>query len=338
MARGFNWHGAAAADVDCDGDVDLFVPSNGANHLYLNQADGTFTDVAQEWGVAIPAAGTGAVFFDYDDDGDRDLFVARIGSQILFENRLVPDGKAQFVDVSGQSGIGDRPAHGFGVAVADVDGDRDLDVFVAAYNSFGDVLPDSWYDAHNGMPNLLFLNLGDGQFREVAIDRGVRGDRWAYAAAFADYDQDGDQDLYVANDYGGNNLFRNDGTGHFEDFTEAAGVLDPGNGMGVSWGDYDNDGLIDLYVMNMSSTAGNRILGRLYEDARGVGATLVKLAAGNSLFRNLGDGTFQNVSKESGGVGAAWAWGGGFTDLDNDGCDDLFISNGFITGKSAKDT
>jgi hypothetical protein len=161
--------------------------------------------------------------------------------------------------------------------------------------------------------------------------------RWSYAAAFNDVNLDGRPDLYVANDFGENALFVNQGTG-FVDQAETRGVLDPGNGMGADFGDYDNDGLLDLVVTNMSSTAGNRILGRLFPSASPQENVLKKLASGNSLFRNRGDGTYQDVTAAAGGLTAQWAWGGGFVDFDNDGWQDLYFPNGFISGKSMKDT
>jgi hypothetical protein len=144
----------------------------------------------------------------------------------------------------------------------------------------------------------------------------------------------------VANDFGENALFLNQGD-HFTDAASAMGMQDPGNGMGVSLGDYNNDGHVDLHVTNMSSTAGKRILKRLFPDeAAEVKSTqlLGKLAAGNSLFQNMGDGTFNEVSAELGPFTAGWAWGGGFLDFDNDGWQDLHFPNGFVSGKSMKDT
>ena len=115
-------------------------------------------------------------------------------------------------------------------------------------------------------------------------------------------------------------------------------MIDPGNGMGVSFGDYNNDGLLDLHVTNMSSTAGNRILTRLFPKDTPKENVLKKLAAGNSLYQNVGKGRFKDVTSDIGGLSAGWAWGGGFVDIDNDGWEDLYSPNGFISGKSMKDT
>ena len=226
---------------------------------------------------------------------------------------------------------------GFSAAAADVDGNGYPDIYVASYNRYGSVMPNVWGQATNGTPNLLFLNQGNGTFREAARQWGVDDGRWSYAAAFADVDRDGDQDLYVANDFGENGFYLNQ-RDHFIDVAGNRGLKDAGFGMGVSFGDYDNDGHLDLHVTNMSSTAGNRILRRIYPEAQSNDHLLKKLAAGNSLYKNKGDGTFEEVSARVGGFHAGWAFGGGFIDFDNDGWEDLYTPNGFISGKSMKDT
>jgi hypothetical protein len=259
-----------------------------------------------------------------------------MGNQVLLENRWIPQGKLVFWDVSDRALV-HLPAVGFSAAAADVNRDGYPDIYVASYNRYGTVMPNAWHRATNGTPNLLFINQGDGTFSEEATAWGVDDSRWSYAAAFADLDNDGDQDLYVANDFGENALYRNDG----ERFTETAaeaGVSDPGFGMGVSFGDYDNDGDLDLHVTNMSSTAGKRILNRLYPGRQQDRSYLFKLASGNSLYENLGNGTFRDATAETGGFPAGWAFGGGFLDFDNDGWEDIYTPNGFISGDSMNDT
>jgi hypothetical protein len=335
----FTAHGVAVADVDGDGLLDAFATGQLANFLYLNQGDGTFTEQAAAAGMQITPTATAPLFVDFDNDGDSDLFLAATGHQMLFENRLIPDGVLQFLDVSLASGV-DRFAQGYSAVSADVNGDALPDIYVASYNRYGIVMPDSWSRATNGTANLLFINQGDGHFQEQARAWGVADSRWSYAAHFGDFDGDSRQDLYVANDFGENALYLNQG-GRFTDAAAALGMLDPGNGMGVSLGDFDNDGHIDVHVTNMSSTAGKRILKRLFpKEASVVDATrmLGKLAAGSSLFRNLGDGTYEDVSAAVGPFAAGWAWGGGFIDFDNDGWQDIHSPNGFISGKSLKDT
>ena len=329
-------HGVAVADVNGDGLLDIVTTGVMQNSLYLNNGEGSFNDVTQESFLALSPPATGPLFVDYDNDGDSDLFLATVGNQVLLENRLVPDGVLHFLDRSIEAGVY-VPANGFSAVATDVNGDGLQDIYVASYNRYGIVMPNSWDQATNGTPNLLFLNQGDGTFLEVATEWGVRDSRWSYAAAFADIDGDGDQDLYVSNDFGENGLYLNE-QGGFREAAMERGVLDPGNGMGVAFGDYDNDGDLDLHVTNMSSTAGNRILSRMYPDADPEELVLKKLAAGNSLFANDGSGHFDNVTHDVGGLPAGWAFGGGFIDFDNDGWEDIYSPNGFISGKTMEDT
>ena len=333
---GFAWNGAAAGDVDADGWIDVVVTTGNRNALFLNDGKGGFRDATDEAELGMLASGTGPLLLDYDNDGDQDLFIAAVGEQVLLENRLKPDGKLRFRDVSLEMGLA-MNAVGFSAASADVNADGRPDIYVTSYNHYGQVTPNSWTAATNGTPNLLFVSQPDGSYRECAADWGVDDRRWSYAAAFADLTGDGRPDLYVANDFGENAFFIHHGD-RFRDEARERGVLDTGNGMGVSFGDYDNDGLLDLHVTNMSSTAGNRILGRLFPESDPSNNTLKKLAAGNNLYRNLGSGYFKDVTKEVGGLSGMWAWGGGFIDIDNDGREDLYTPNGFISGKSMKDT
>ena len=332
----FIWHGAAAGDFNNDGWIDLFAVGANRNFLYLNDRKGSFRDVSDEAGVKITASGTAPLIFDYDNDGDADIFISSVGQQILLRNNFKQTGKLEFDDVSLESGVA-KDAIGFSAVAGDVNGDGRLDVYVTSYNRYGQVTPDSWFRATNGTPNLLFINQTDGTFREEARKWGVDDRRWSYAAEFADINSDGRIDLYVANDFGEKAMFINKGN-KFVDEAEERGVLDPGNGMGVSFGDYNNDGLLDIHASNMSSTAGNRILSRLFPNSSAKDNVLKKLAAGNNLFENTGDGKFKDVTAEVGGFSGGWAWGGGFIDFDNDGWEDIYTPNGFISGKSMKDT
>jgi len=333
---GFVWHGAAAGDFDNDDWIDLFVVGTNRNFLYLNNRKGGFRDASDEAGVKILSAGTAPLVFDYDNDGDADVFISSVGQQILLRNNFKQTGKLEFDDVSLESGVA-KDAIGFSAVAGDVNGDGRLDVYVASYNRYGQVTPDSWFRATNGTPNLLFINQPDGTFREEAVKWGVDDRRWSYAAEFADINSDGKIDLYVANDFGEKAMFINRGD-KFVDEAAERGVLDPGNGMGVSFGDYNNDGRLDIHASNMSSTAGNRILSRLFPNSSAKDNVLKKLAAGNNLFENTGDGKFKDVTAEVGGFSGGWAWGGGFIDFDNDGWEDIYTPNGFISGKSMKDT
>ncbi len=334
---GFVWHGAVAGDLNGDGFVDLAVTGAKRNYVYLNDGRGKFREVARKAGLEIlPAPGTQPLLLDYDNDGDLDIFISAVGSQFLFQSRVVPDGRLEFRDVSAEAQV-DVSAIGFSASAADVNGDGYPDIYVACYNRYGLTTPDSWFRATNGTSNLLFINQKDGTFREDAARWGVADRRWSYAAVFADVDGDGRQDLYVANDFGENALFVNKGD-RFVDEARERGVLDPGNGMGAAFGDFNNDGRLDLHTTNMSSTAGNRILARLFPKSSAKDNVLLKLASGNDLFENAGSGYYRSVTSEAGGFSGGWAWGGGFIDVDNDGWEDLYTPNGFISGKSMKDT
>jgi hypothetical protein len=334
--NGFIWHGAAAADFNNDGSIDMFVTAPDRNYLYLNKGDGSFRDASEEVGVRLLATGVAPLVFDYDNDGDSDVFISAVGQQILLENRQKQDGRLTFRDVSLEAGVA-KDAIGFSAVAGDVNRDGRLDIYVTSYNRYGQITPNSWFRATNGTPNLLFVSQPGGGFREEAAKWGVDDRRWSYAAEFADINADGKMDLYVANDFGEKALYINQGD-KFVDEAEARGVLDPGNGMGVSMGDYNNDGRLDIHASNMSSTAGNRILARLFPNSGPQDNVLKKLAAGNNLYENIGDGKFKDVTAAVGGFSGGWAWGGGFIDFDNDGWEDIYTPNGFISGKSMKDT
>jgi len=171
----------------------------------------------------------------------------------------------------------------------------------------------------------------------VGLD--VNNTRYSFAAAWEDYDNDGDQDLCVANDYGRKNLYRNDG-GKFRDVAPELGVEDRASGMSVSWADFNRDGYMDLYMSNMFSSAGNRITFQsqfktgLNENLR---SSYRQIARGNSLFQAVPGGAFKDVSVEAGVTIGRWAWGSKFVDFNNDGFDDILVANGFITTADSGD-
>ena len=339
--------GVAVGDYDGDGWEDLYVtqPSGLPNRLYRNQGDGTFADVSAAAGVDLLDDSSMALFGDLDSDGDEDLLVILPRQPLLLRNqedgRFIPDLKAGFAEHA------DRAAMLTGAALADYDQDGDLDLYVCAYDFWQSGAtydaPTPYYDAVNGPPNFLFRNRGDGTFEDVTAAAGLMegNDRYSFAPAWADYDSDGDQDLYVANDFGRKNLYRNNGDGTFDDVAAEAGVEDLGAGMSASWGDYDGDGNLDLYVGNMWSSAGQRVTDQPEFDATTTDPQLKKLfqrhARGNSLFRNRGDGTFEDVSERLGVTMGRWAWSCDLVDLDNDGWQDVYVQNGYITGTALDD-
>lgn len=342
----YAFNGAAGGDVDGDGLWDVFVPSDERNFLYMGQPDGGFRDEAEARGLVGPDAGTGAVLFDLDNDGDQDLMVGRVGWReeggeaagdrlLLYLN----DGKGHFEERGADFGLDEVRLAAYTLTVLDHDGDGWLDVFVCGYGRVEADHNNSWIEATNGAPNGLLRNDGGKAFTDVAPELGMTGSSWSYAAAAADYDADGDPDLYVANDYGTNRLWENRGGGQFVDVAAERGVGDIGNGMGVAWGDLSGDGKLDLYVSNMSSTAGNRILARLGEELDPeIHAMLLKLAAGNSIFFQKAEGGFERLPKEAGGINASWAWSPALIDMDLDGRLDVYCANGFVTGDQPFDT
>ncbi len=333
--------GCAFFDYDGDGDLDLYAV-NGAplpefvgnetptNKLYRNNGDGTFTDVTERAAVGDTGYGTGCATGDYDNDGDLDLYVTNYGPNLLYRN----NGDGTFTDVTERAAVGD--SHwGAGCAFLDYDNDGDLDLYVANYLDYSlddpriDLIPyivdyhgtrasdlKTYPHPHNfnDAPDRLYRNNGDETFTDVADVAGVANTAGkSLGVVVTDYDDDGDPDLYVANDMVGNFLYRNNGDGTFTDVGLISGVGYNENGqeeggMGVDAGDYDNDGWMDLIVTNFQHET-------------------------YTLYRNNGDGTFTDVSFAS-GTGRVTrpylGWGVGFFDYNNDGHSDLFAANGHV--------
>lgn len=350
--------GVNAVDYDGDGWDDVFFADGKSARLYRNLGDGTFEDVTAAAGLPTDLDGVNtALLSDLDNDGDRDLFLGRFTA----ENRLYRnEGDGTFEDVTEGAGLG-----GFFVTVAaagDADGDGLLDLYLGRYLDPRTQLPTTLFYTRNGQGNSLLRNLGDLRFEDVTETAGVREGGLSLGVAFADYDLDGDQDLYVANDFGRNALLQNQGDGTFEDVSEETGTLDFGYGMSATWGDVDNDGDLDIYTSNVHS--GQRWYGQspslskylltsfrqgtIYEDFgsyrevyeyagsnwKDYGDRVVK---GNSLLLNDGTGHFTDVAEDAGANPFGWYWGATFLDYDNDGRQDLYAANGWITADSHDD-
>ena len=321
--------GAAFFDYDHDGDVDLYVANGSsfagfaagehpANQLYRNDG-GRFAEVTVAADVGDTSWSMGCAAADYDNDGHTDLYVTNFGRNTLYRNR----GDGRFADVTGEAGVGDM-GWGTGASFGDYDRDGDVDLYVANYVDFSrdyeSPIPCLWKNVkvYCGPVGLLpaadvfYRNNGDGTFSEWTQQAGLEGEKfYGMSALFGDYDDDGWPDLFVANDSTPNLLFRNRRDGRFAEEALMAGVAYSGEGvtqgcMGAAWGDYDNDGLFDLFVTNFADEY-------------------------NALYKNEGGGFFADVSFAA-GVGAAPAelvsWGTGFFDYDNDGDRDLFVANG----------
>jgi hypothetical protein len=323
------WQGAGVSDVNGDGLPDLFVASVPTNHLYIQQGDGTFTDEAKAAGVSKPAGATGVLFVDLDNDGSEDLLLGLPDSGVHYFRNM----GGVFREATGEAGLAQR-AQTYSLTSADIDGNGFLDVYACSYNTYGKVAPNSWTAATNGTPSLLFVSQM-GHFQECAKVRGVADGRWSYATAFGDCDGNGSPDLFVANDYGENGLYVNDGHGHFTDSARARGVNGPGEAMGVDWGDFDGDGRADLFVTNIASIVADRVLSRVLPAAHST--ALYELARGNALYLNR-PGRFSDARRSCAVDRGGWAWGGGFLDVDNDGWLDIFSTNGFLSGANRRET
>ena len=328
--------GVAAGDVDNDGWTDLFLTNFGPSALYLNQGDGTFRDASADSGIdGAPGFGVSAAFVDYDRDGWLDLYVGHNVNYAL-DNTIecsnvtgasdycppetyggTPDhlyrntGDGRFTDVSDTALVGGQFGPALGVAVADYDGDGWIDIYVA----------------NDATENLLWLNQQDGTFRDVALLSGAALSGMGLAEASmgvdaGDYDNDGDEDLFmthITNE--GNNLYVNDGAASFQDRSTVSGLGAgslPYTGWGTTWFDYDNDGWLDLLAVNGTVIASPGPADRPFPyDQR------------KSLFRNLGDGTFEDVTGAAGAVFELSETGRGaaFGDIDNDGDVDVVVGN-----------
>jgi hypothetical protein len=332
--------GAAWLDYDGDGNLDLYVVNGSAfdrkpgegepNQLYRGDGKGKFTDVSDKAGVNHRGWGYGVTVGDYDNDGDPDLFVTNLGPNVLYRNR----GDGTFEDVTAKAGVAGLDIWSSSAAFFDMDRDGDLDLYVNNYMvctpetvprmASPDALERNC--AYHGVQvfcgprgqvphqDTLYRNDGDGTFTDVSREAGIVLDtpRYALGVVTVDVDNDGDQDVYVANDSVANSLWENDGTGKFND----VGLLKlaafnangrPQAGMGTDAGDYNNDGFMDLVVTNFSQDL-------------------------NAIYKNMGGKFFIDDSHLAGlnVTHTKLSWGVGFYDFDLDGDQDLFVANGHV--------
>jgi hypothetical protein len=283
--------GATWGDYDNDGDLDLYVTnwassvSNSINRLYRNNGDGSFADVASSVGVGDARNSVAAAWADYDNDGNLDIYVVNFFEQDqLYRN----NGNGTFSLVTSSAGVnvisqGDETNAVWG----DYNGDGLLDIYVCKRR----------------FRNTLYHNNGNGSFSEIGQSAGVADNRDTEAAAWADYDGDGDQDLYVVNREQNNALYKNNGSGGFTEVACEASIDNTDVGRGASWVDYDLDGDFDLYILNVG---------------------------GNALYRNDGNDTFTNVAAgDIKNTGSSWiSWTSTWADFDSDGEIDVFVANG----------
>jgi hypothetical protein len=323
--------GLALLDYDGDGDVDIYflngAPLKGTksdttpkNELYRNEGNWRFTNVTDQAGAGDTGFGLGVAAGDYDNDGDLDIYVNNYGPNALYRN----NSNGTFTDVTAQARVANGHKVGAAAHFLDMDKDGDLDLFVANYLGFT-------YENHlmrtskgipkyagpmdfPPMPNDLFRNNGDGTFTDVSIESGVAEHKgWGMGGVAADYDNDGDTDVHIVNDVYANFLFQNDGTGKFEEVGLLTGLAydlhgDDQGSMGVDCADYDNDGRLDFYQTSYAK----------------------ELA---TLYRNLGDGMFEDVTMVTSAGARTFAhvtWGTGLVDFDNDGDRDIFVACGHL--------
>ncbi len=306
--------GVAAGDFDRDGWIDLYVVQGdgGTSLLLRNRGDGSFEDVAAAAGVAVGGRrGTGAIFADVDGDGWLDLLVLGIDGSppLLFHNRA-----GTFEDASAASGLAFLQ-DSYSAAFADYDRDGDLDLFVSHWGnrlSPGESTQNLWRNDGNGVFTDVSLASGISAAVARTVGPNLQLD-FTFTPNFADIDNDGWPDLLVAADFGASRVLRNNRDGTFIDQTDA--VISDENGMGGAVGDFDGDGNLDWFVSSIFDPNGV---------AEGFWGT-----TGNRLYRNSGDGTFADVTESAGVRDGGWGWGSTFADFDNDGWLDLFVVNGW---------
>jgi hypothetical protein len=356
--------GLAVVDLDRDGFDDLYVMARwGPNQFLRNRGDGTFEEIAAQLEIDISNHSSSAIFADFDNDGDADLFLGRT----LERSRYFENEDGLFRDRSASALQEGLPYLASSVSAVDYDADGLLDIYVSTYGNDvynaitkkvkpatygvdallnadfpflpkGDLLA-LWklmrapeWDGFVNMPgprNVLLHNVGGGRFEWIK-DTPLDVWRHTFQTSWSDFDDDGDLDAYLANDFAPDALIRNEGGGQFSDASSEVLTGEIGLAMGVSWGDYDRDGRQDVYVTNMYSKAGSRITASLDQ----LEENFSEAAAGSYLFRNEG-GRFTRVSghgpDELQVAKAGWGWGSVFADIDNDGFLDLHALSGFYT-------
>jgi hypothetical protein len=322
-----NTGGVYVCDFNRDGILDILVTDIKRNVLYKGLPNGTFEDITKE--VGLPTKGRNffeapvAAFADLDGDGWEDLIL----DHRIYQN---VDGQ-KFVDVTTRCNF-DYPGDASGIAIADYDGDGLVDLYVTRP---GPAKAGSWIDGKSGDPqgNQLWHNKGNWHFENVTATSGTSGgSRSTFSAAWLDANNDGRPDLFVINEFGNGLLLVNNGDGTFREQLLGEGPGDFGS-MGVTTGDVDGDGNIDLYIGNMYSKAGSRVIGNLDPDTYPpkIMETIRHFVTGSQLYRNHGKFQFEPVGKQWQVNAVGWAYGAVLADLDNDGWLDLYATCGFIS-------
>ncbi len=310
--------GAAAGDYDNDGLVDIFVTRLDApDILYRNKGDGTFEDVSTAAGFTASLPTNGPAWGDIDNDGDLDLYTTSSGDTRFY--MYINDGAGHFTEQAATRGadIAGVPRYGQSVTFGDYDGDGYLDIHT-----------NDWGNDVSVSTSRLLRNLGaanPGHFEDVTAAAGLDvyrtsafhgggtdNNAYRFSSTFTDLDRDGLPDLAIAGDFTTSQVFWNNGDGTFTDGTLAANVGTGEDAMGMTIGDYDGDGLLDMFITNLVNVPGQ-----------------IEDHSGNRLFRNNGDRTFTDQTDAAGVRDSGWSWGTTFLDHDNDGDLDLAITNGW---------
>jgi hypothetical protein len=325
----------AVADFDRDGWQDFYVTNSGEgslNRLYRNKGDGTFADVAAAMGVAdvnqrATGVSMGAVWGDFDNDGWDDLFLYRYGVPELFRN----DQGRRFVAIGQQAGL-PKWVNANSATWFDYDRDGRLDLFLAGYwpddvdlwkLETTKIMPESFEYAANGGRKYLLHNRGDGTFEDKAEALGITSRRWTLALVAADFHGTGYPDLFLSNDYGVSELFANRDGKRFVDVAEDAGVgRAPKSGMNASIGDVFNDGRLAIYKTNISEQ------GALVQ---GNDLWVPRSTTPNAQGPKPNAVEFENLASSMGVEYGGWSWGAQFGDLNNDGTQDLYLVNGYVS-------
>lgn len=340
-------NGIAVGDLDNDGIDEVYVcqPGGLPNRLFKFVADGSVSDITDHWAAGLLDDTSMALFLDLRNIGRQDLIVLRSGGPVLFLNE-----GTRFTLRTDAFRFATAPMGAFtGIAAADFDCDGKLDLYLCCYVYFQSeaqyTYASPYHDAQNGPPNYLFRNQlnedGSGFLQDCTAETGMNqnNDRFSFAPAWCDFNDDGWPDLYVANDFGRKNFYVND-KGRFRDMAKSAGLEDIGPGMSACWFDYDSDGKPDLYVANMWTAAGQRITSdKNFVPARNdsLREAYREHTMGNSLFHNRGDGAFEETALPQHVNFGRWAWASGGHDLDNDGAAELFVTCGMLTNTSTTD-
>ena len=339
--------GVSVGDANGDGKDEIYLcqPQGLANRLYQQREPGVFKDVAGSAGVDLLDATSMALFADVLNRGRQDLILITQSRPMLFLN----DGRGHFTLARDAFPSNSQQASLTSAALADYNHDGFLDLYVCSYGYFqgqgASPLPTPYYDARNGPPNYLYRNRGDGTFEDVTRQSGLNqnNNRFSFACAWNDFDDDGWPDLCVVNDFGRNNLYHNRRDGTFEDVSnQLAGY---GSGMSAAFADLDADGAADIYVGNMWTAAGERVTAESKFQQRFADLErpeVRQFAMGNALYRRARSEPgvkrleFSEVPGAAGAAKGRWAWCSDSFDLENDGWPDLYVVNGFLSSPESR--